>query len=279
MPTQHPRLEFPCPVRRLLIRIRNGVWEIVQETRIPSKTLRPSLKLPEAAPGQGILGAWYELRAKDVKSRYIDGAFVTDFGTPDHLAVLILTEQILSDVGFVKGSDTQRIEMLDRTLVTLGLNRWKSYEYTLSPAGARGIGQGMEPTYVSLREKYMRADLPKDHIEGCVDHHTAIKMMACHTDAEWWAIKDRQSLLKNPWKRKLVEAGGYNTNIANVTNALESCGDDWREPSCKKLPDETRRYLVKYEWIYNTLFDSTFRARLQNVSSTMLADATPLVRK
>lgn len=228
---------------------------------------------------EAILGAWFELRAKDVKSRYIAGAFVTDFGTPDHLAVLILTEQILSDVGFVNGSDVQRIQMLDRTLVTLGLNRWKSYEHTLSPAGARGIGQGMEPTYISLREKYVRADLPKDHVEGCVDHHTAIKMMACHTDAEWWAIKDRESLLKNPWKRKLVDAGGYNTNIGNVSEALETCGDDWRAESCTKLPSETRRYLIKYEWIYKTLFDPSFRDRLQTARSTLLADATPLERK
>src|SRR3989339_244710 len=218
---------------------------------------------------EAILGAWYELRAKDIKSKYIDGKVVTDFGTPDHLSVLILTEQILSDIGFVNGSDAQRIEMLDRALVTLGLNRWKSYEYTLSPAGARGIGQGMERTYTSIRGKYVLADLPEDHIEGRVDHHTAIKMMICHTDAEWWAIKNRPALLRNKWKRRLVFAAGYNASIDRVNKALESCGNNWRESSCTKLPGETRRYLIKYEWIYKTLFDPAFRDRLQNTGLNM----------
>ncbi len=228
---------------------------------------------------EAILGAWYELRAKDIGSHYIDGKFVTDFGTPDHLAVLILTEQILSDISFVEGSDLERIELLDRALVTLGLNRWKSYQYTLSPAGALGIGQGMETSYIRVRGKYLRADLPEDPVEGRIDHHTAIKMMICHTDAEWWAIDKRDSLLRNKWKRKLVFAAGYNASIATVDKALESCGDDWRESSCTKLPGETRRYLVKYEWIYKTLFDLSFRSRLQAGISTVLADATPFLHK
>ena len=223
-----------------------------------------------------ILGSWYELRAKNIASLYIEGHLVTDFGTPDHLIVLILTEQVLSDVGFVQGTEAEKLEMLNRALVTLAVNGSESFQYTISSVGAMGISQGMPLSYQSIREKYSRADLPKDDVFGRKKHHSSIKMMACHTDAEWWAIKSlKEMLLKDKWKRQLVSAGGYSTNIATVRDALDCCGINWR--TCKRLPGQTQRYLIKYEWIYKTLFDQKFRSRIK--VTPVVRDITPLVRK
>lgn len=212
-----------------------------------------------------VLAAYYELRAKDVRSQYISDRYVTDFGTPDHVITLILTEQMWSDAWFVQGTDLDRLAMLDRALVTLGLNRWRSFSYTKSWADARGIGQIVGKPYRAIRDQYPRIDLPSDDVEGRTDHHSAIKTMIAHTDAEWWAINDahRFHLLENDPNRRLVLAAGYNANIATVISAIAECGSTWRQESCAQLPRETRLYLVKYEWIYGVLFDPTFRALVE----------------
>lgn len=213
-----------------------------------------------------VLAAYYEMRAKDVRSQFIKGRLVTDFGTPDHIITLILTEQMWSDTWFAKGADLERLQMLDRALVTLGLNRWKSFSYTKSWADARGIGQIVGTPYKAIRAQYPRADLPQDDVWGRVDHHNAIKTMIAHTDAEWWTFREesqREFYLTNTWQRQLVFAAGYNANIATVKRAIKACGDSWRDESCTTLPTETRLYLVKYEWIHGVLFDPAFRAQVE----------------
>lgn len=224
-----------------------------------------------------ILGAWYELRAKKIESLYIEDYLITDFGTPDHVVTLILTEQVLSDVGFVQGTEAEKLEMLNRALVTLAVNGSESFQYTISSVGAMGLGQGMASSYQSTRGKYPKADLPEDDVEGRKNHHSTIKMMVCHTDAEWWAIESlKEVLLKDTWKRRLVFAAGYNASIGTVRKALDRCNNkNWR--TCKQLPSQTQRYLVKYEWIYKVLFDQVFRSRIR--VTPVARDVTPLVAR
>ncbi|HLD20594.1 MAG TPA: hypothetical protein VJB64_00700, partial [Patescibacteria group bacterium] len=132
-------------------------------------------------------------------------------------------------------------------------------------AGARGIGQIVGKPYLAIRDQYPRIDLPVDDVEGRTDHHNAIKTMIAHTDAEFWAIKEahRAHLLENDASRRLVLAAGYNANIKTVVDAIAACGDSWRYESCTQLPQETRLYLVKYEWIHGVLFDLAFRAKVE----------------
>ncbi len=214
-----------------------------------------------------VMGAYYELRAKDVRSQFIHGSYVTDFGTPDHVVTLILTEQMWSAVWFTEGTDAVRLAMLDRTLTILALNRSRSYSYTVSSADARGMGQIVDRPYDAIRDQYPGAELPQDSIEGRTDHHTTVKAMICHADAEWWTFKStpdhRDALLADDWSRRLVLAAGYNANIATVKNAIQSCGETWRDESCTQLPSETRMYLLKYEWIHGVLFDPDFRSQVE----------------
>lgn len=243
-----------------------------------------------------VLAAFYELRAKDVRSQFIANRYVTDFGTPDHVIALILTEQMYSDKWFVEGTDADRLEMLDRALVTLSLNRWRSYQYTKSFADARGIGQIVGGPYKAIREQYPRADLPENSVDGRTDHHTSIKAMICHADAELWTFagKDedahRTYIVNNVWERQLVLAAGYNANVATVHRVIHECKERWREndctascaqrspdqastgKACVELPEETRLYLLKYEWIYKVLFDEAFRAQIEKQVWPKLAD-------
>ncbi len=255
----------------------DGVTYVPYSTRLNTPELRQAgLEYLHDA----MLAAFYELRAKDVPSQ-LPGYRVTDFGTVDNAITLTLTEQMLSDVAFEQGTDLERLEMLDRALVTYGLNRAESFAYTLSESGARGALQHMPGSYTSLDALYPAADLPDDHKEGSIDHHTAIKASMLHTDNEWWAFAGegedahRAFLLAHPYERNLVFAAGYNANIkTRVDRVIHECAQRWREKGCGKgcgvkdeecieLPEQSRLYLVKYEWIYGVLFDQAFRAKVE----------------
>lgn len=64
-----PTVVFPCPVRRLLIRVRRGVWDVVRESTIKAKTLRKSQLFPPGAGESSYLGFCYE--AIDSQSRVL----------------------------------------------------------------------------------------------------------------------------------------------------------------------------------------------------------------
>ena len=218
---------------------------------------------------------WKEMSVRGVESRYIDDRLVVDFATPDHLMTLVLVEQIMADAAFPDASDADRVKWLSRTFASLGLYRGKSFVHIVSSAGARGLGQGLESTYRDLVEFYPDAGLPADPSEGLVDHHSAMKAMACHTDAQWWGLKMdskiARRLLADPVERRAFFAGGYNLNVKKLVKAMEGCGKRWRN-SCTQLPGQTQRYLVKYDWIYNSLFDESFRIRLEKMNMVARAD-------
>ena len=219
------------------------------------------------------LAAYYDLHARQLESDFLTGKLVTDVGTLDHVMALILTEQMLHDLEFVNGDDAARLAMLNRTLTIIGANRDRSFWYTRSRVGATGIGQIMSGTYDRLQDRYARAGLPEDKEFGRLDHTMALKAMIIHADAELWPMSDeyRHFVIEHPNEGRLILAGGYNANVRRVYEAIKECGDTWREPSCKKLPSETRRYLIKYEWIYGVLFDPAFREQVWQNAFTQRA--------
>jgi hypothetical protein len=210
------------------------------------------------------LAAYYDLHARQIESDFLKERLVTEVGTLDHILALILTEQMLHDADFVRGNDAARLAMLNRTLTIIGANRDRSFWYTRSRVGAAGIGQIMPSTYRRLQERYVRAGLPEDKEFGRLDHLLALKVMIIHADAELWPMSHeyRRWVVEHPQEGRLVLAGGYNANVKRVYEAIQECGDDWRKETCTQLPSETRRYLIKYEWIYHTLFDPVFRQQV-----------------
>lgn len=81
-------ITFPSPVRRVLIRIKDDHWEIVEEHSITSKTLPPSFEMPDAAAEQGVIGAWYEA---------VDGAGKPVYRRPMQNPAQALTEFVDDD--------------------------------------------------------------------------------------------------------------------------------------------------------------------------------------
>ncbi|HBK33457.1 TPA: hypothetical protein DEP34_01880 [Candidatus Uhrbacteria bacterium] len=267
----NPSFHVESPLGWTVVAIRTAVRAKDDATQgavyIPYSSRLDTPELRDAAIdylGDIALSAYYDLHARQLESDFLTDKLVVDVGTLDHIIALILTEQMLHDLDFVNGDDAVRLAMLNRTLTIIGANRDRSFWYTRSRVGATGIGQIMPGTYNRLRERYDRAGLPEDREFGRLDHAMALKAMIIHADAELWPMSDeyRHFVIEHPKEGRLILAGGYNANVKRVYEAIKECGDTWREPSCKKLPAETRRYLIKYEWIYAVLFDPAFREQV-----------------
>ena len=197
-----------------------------------------------------------ELRGQKVRSKFHEGKLVADTVEVQHLVTLVLTEQMKDASLFVRGSDAERLAMINRTLTILGGNLEDSYGYTKSRVGAAGIAQLMAGTYNRLRAQYPKANLPRDQ-DARLDHGVAMNAMVLHADSEWWAVKDmdyKAFLLANHGARRLMLAAGYNASAGTVMKAIKACGQHWRETLCAQLPKETRWYLVKYETIWEMLY-------------------------
>lgn len=236
----------------------DGAVYIPYSSRLDVPELRLAALKHLSLIGQGV---YWELYAKGLTSEWLDDVLIVDVGEMNHVIALILTEQMFSDHVFASGTDAERFAMLNRTLTIIGANKGEAFRYAVSRVGARGLAQVMPSTYARLDKAYPEATLHKDRDWGRIDHYNAMKAAVLHADAELWPMTDeyRRFLLDHPEDGRLVLAAGYNANIKTVMNAIKACGEDWRKESCEKLPGETRRYLLKYEWIYGVMFDQDFR--------------------
>lgn len=197
------------------------------------------------------------LRAQKVPSLFHVGKLVADTVERQHMTALVLTEQMKSDIAFERGNENERARMINRTLTILGANLDEAYCFTRSRVGAAGMAQLMPTTYDRLRRAYPKAKLPVDR-DARLDHGWAMRAMALHADSQWWPVANDEDykrwLLAHSEARRLVLAAGYNANAKTVVRAIKTCGETWRELSCRALPPETRRYLIKYEAVWNVLY-------------------------
>lgn len=252
-----------APPGRTVVALRTGVYEgqiVVGAVYVPYST---ALDTPELrAAGLRYLEtisatALGDLFQRKVKSAFHRGQLIAEMVEQQHMVSLVLTEQMKSDILFVNGTDAERIAMVNRTLTILGANLEGAYGFTKSRVGAAGIAQLMPRTYARLRRAYPSVGLPKNQ-DARLDHGHAMKAMVLHADAEWYPLaKDREYrgwLLRHHDARRLMLAAGYNASAGTVVKAIKACGETWRGPSCRALPSETRRYLVKYEEVWNLLY-------------------------
>ena len=210
--------------------------------------------------------AFDRLKARKVISRYAPNKGVYEIVSPEHLITLVLTEQMYNDVTFVNGSTKERLWMLNRSLVLMGANLEDTWNYTRSGAGAVGIAQITGNTYQLLRKAYPTAKLEEAAGPGRRDHVNSAMGIILHTDDELMTLRNlgvTNWMREHPADWQLVLAAGYNANVANtVQRSVRICGTKWREEPCTELPDETKRYLIKYEWVRAVLFDEDFRKKV-----------------
>lgn len=226
--------------------------------------------------GLMLTSASRELEARHVESKFLDGKLVTDIGTNDHVAALVMTEWVRDPQEFVSGNDAVRAQLVTRTLAMFGANRGRAFRFGQSATGALGIAQVMPGTADGIIDQYDDAGLVGTNDFDRIDHQQALKMSILHADAELWVFNRRdrddrdhlRQLLADARTFRLVLASGYNCNFDVVDAIIHARGADWRKPcpagdaSCRALPLETRQYLEKYEDIYDLLFDRATHDRV-----------------
>lgn len=188
--------------------------------------------------------AYAELKKLKVKSAPFPDKLAADVISKDVIKTLMLIEQIDPDE-FLNFPDDGRKRIAERVLVILGLNGKKAYSLTTSNRGAQGLAQFIEPTYQSIRKKYLKARLNPNFVAGTADHKNIIKAAILLLDYNLGDIKRKfgDEILKDVLLEEYL-AASYNTTVARTLKHIETKNLD------EYLP-ETRIYVKKFNYYKN----------------------------
>lgn len=188
--------------------------------------------------------AYAELKKLKVKSVALPDKLAADVVSKNWIKAIMLIEQIDPDE-FLNFPDDGRKRIAERVLVILGLNGKKAYSLTTSNRGAQGLAQFIEPTYQSIRKKYLKARLNPSFVAGTADHKNIIKAAILLLDYNLADIKKKfgEEILKDPSLEEYL-AASYNTTVARTLKYVETKNPD------EYLP-ETRIYLKKFNYYKN----------------------------
>lgn len=188
--------------------------------------------------------AYKDLRDRKVLSLAYPGKLVVDVVPRDLVQNIILTEQV--DPGWLMLSEDGGQALAERTLAIIGANGAWAYRYINSRAGARGLAQFIEPTYLGMIDRYPDAGLIKDHQLGMTDHTNALKAVILFFDlhdAELRSKIRRADMLVT----KAMLAAAYNGGPYRVIQSVNQYGSDWEQSGL--FPDETSTYIKKFNLI------------------------------
>lgn len=208
------------------------------------------LRTPEIiAAGKAYLddhaeAAYRDLRARRVMSLAQPGKLVADVVPPDLAKNIVLTEQV--DPGWLTLSEDGGKALAERTLAIIGANGAWAYRYINSKAGARGLAQFIEPTYLGMIEYYPDAHLIKDHQLGMTDHVNAFKAIILFFDLHDAELQGKIQPATIPITKSML-AAAYNGGPHRVIQSVNRYGADWEQSTF--FPDETSTYIKKFHLI------------------------------
>lgn len=162
--------------------------------------------------------AFKELTEMGVESKTFPGRLVTETITQTFVKNIFLTEQ--TDPKMMIISTDGGKELVERVFIRFGTNGEKAFRYTVSKAGASGLGQIMPATYANMFKSYSSAQLIKDVEIGRVDVKNGIKATILVLDDHLRGVKNRAYANGSAAKRrfdaltpdKLEEARGMAYN-------------------------------------------------------------------
>lgn len=177
---------------------------------------------------ENIERAFTELDLAKVKSRFVNGAMVTDGISKDFIKNIMVIEHMDPD-GFKMAADGG-LELSERVLVVIGSNQGYAYRYTGSPAGASGLAQFISSTYKNIAGKYPEAKLVKDYNAGMANHVNAVKAMVLFFDAHKKDIAGRvtrKDIVKSLGITEEMLAAAYNGGPGRVVTSVNKFGLAW----------------------------------------------------
>lgn len=188
------------------------------------------------------------VRAKTIPSAFLRNKSVGEAVPRDILLTLIFVEHI--DGSRLNSNDNLPYE-LQRSLVIFGANESSAFRYSRSRAGARGIGQIMPVTWMSMRRAYPLARLPMSFLAGTADHESSVLVMYCAIDAMLANLPSGQ--------RRGLLVGGNEMNLGLYLAAAYNAGGSKAQRIFNRYnfmrryaPERAERtYLGKFEAVWN----------------------------
>lgn len=219
---------------------------------------------PFITAGQNFLNAnveqaFKELEDGGIESKAFPGKEVAETMTQTFVKNIFLTEQ--TDPREMFSSDDGGQRLAERVFVRLGMNKEKTFRYTVSKTGASGLGQIMPGTYASIVKGYSKAHLIKDIDIGRVDIVNAIKASILVFDDHLATVVNK---VNNSSKAKIIFAKKSQNEIDEIRAAIYNGGPGKYKHLSGTISlaiNETVGFLKKFKMIRDLkLFDSPTNA-------------------
>lgn len=219
---------------------------------------------PFITAGQSFLNAnveqaFKELEDGGIESKAFPGKTVTETITRTFVKNIFLTEQ--TDPREMFASDDGGLRLAERVFVRLGMNKGKTFRYTVSKTGASGLGQIMPGTYASIVKRYPKARLIKDIDIGRVDIVNAIKASVLVFDDHFSTVMSR---VNASTKSRAIFAKKTQNEIDEIRAAIYNGGPSKYKPLTGTISlaiNETVGFLKKFKMIRELkLFESSANA-------------------
>ena len=199
----------------------------------------PALLSPEVVKaGQNYVRTMVDLAAKRLK----------DKGVPIPSNLVDIAERLC----IVEHSDHLRFRaenqkaLFEEVFALYALNELKTYNHSVSTAGAGGMIQMIPSTYQMVRRMHPGVGLNPDFVLGMRNHGNALEAMLLYMLDTWKLLQGnedvRAALAAGQATWAELMAAGYNSNPAKLPSYIRRGGSAWRT----LIPRETQMYLVIY---------------------------------
>ncbi len=186
-----------------------------------------------------IAGAYDKLDMLGAKSRAFPDKKITEVLNKQMVESLILIEHIGTTtlLGDFDGA-------LRRLYTTFGLNTTKTFNYSRSSAGARGIAQFMPKTFKSLRASRPDLGLIAYFEDAMTDHPNSILAQVAFMDIQLNVLPNeiKQRAFTDPVLIGEYLAASYNGGSSRVSYAIRAWGDLWNRNHSGNIAAENFRH-------------------------------------
>ncbi len=203
---------------------------------------------------KNVAQAFKELEESGIQSKAFPGKLVTDTVSQAFVKNIFMNEQ--TDPREMFTSDDGGRRLTERVLVRLGMNKEKTFRYTVSKTGASGLGQIMPGTYASIVKGYPNAHLLKDIDIGRVDIVNAIKASTLVFDDHFSSVVN---MANKSSKTRALFAQKTQSEIEEIRAAIYNGGPGKYKPLTGTISlavNETVGFVKKFKMIRDLkLFD------------------------
>lgn len=199
----------------------------------------PALISPDIVnAGKAYTRTMLDLAARRLKDK---GVFISP-------QILDIAERLLivEHVDHTRFLRENRLALYEEIFSLYALNELKTYNYSVSTAGAGGMIQMIPSTYQMIRRLHPGVGLNPDFVLGMRNHGNALEAMLLYMYDVWnnlMSNADVSYALQAKWATPAdLMAAGYNSNPARLPLYIRRTGAAWRTA----IPSETQMYLQIY---------------------------------